>query len=623
MDATLFISYPHSARQHMLLFRRHLEGLLFGKAVVWSDQAIARGKKWETQLRAHLKHADAALLLVTPEFLASTWCRRELTLIASEQKAGRLKKVFWVQIEPCGWRGTELGAFQSWAFNMDEALSEIADANARARTVVRICEEVAAEMDAVGSQLDSDLVFVRQVIMDQAIDRGLVVDGALADARGTFWTCCRGRKGAEDVVIKVLRRSQIKQLAERFSELVEARKGLTNQCFIRVLDHFQTDPGHEQYTVVVEEFVGSEVVRLDHYLKDAQFRIDEAAVVLRRAAEALKQFHDDKRLAGTAYGLLASSHVYYDQRGQKLLLPAVGVSNFLWDAVGWERLASWQDEERNPAAYLAPEVFKGEPATHLTDQYMLGQLGLEMLQGQLPFDVRRPSQVRNKESFWDDPEGSAASEWVEAHRAFAKIVFRMLRRDPAQRWESFDELIRRLRTAEDENRALAKRTFEGLGDVSFRLKDNRAFFESFYREFLDRAPEAADKFKGKTDQPKKLMDAMTAVLNFRASNEPTALREIVNAHRHMEMKQEWVTDFRDAFLDTLRKRLPRGMSVERREKILGAWRDLFSPVVEYFTEELFGSGERVADTQTARQAPGRSAVRVLPMGGRRRRQSIG
>ena len=126
--------------------------------------------------------------------------------------------------------------------------------------------------------------------------------------------------------------------------------------------------------------------------KKQALRIDEVATVVRRAVEALKQFHDCK--AGNAYGLLTPKHVYYDRRGQKLLLPAVGVSNFLWAAMGWERLATWQDEAPNLASYVAPEVADGQPATAKTDQYMLGQLAFEMLEGRLPFVIRRTSEVQ-------------------------------------------------------------------------------------------------------------------------------------------------------------------------------------------------------------------------------------
>lgn len=588
---TLFISYSHTGRAQMLLIRKHLEGLLYGKGKVWSDEAIPRGDKWETSLRGQLKNSDAALVLVTPDYLASDWCRRELKIIANEQKAERLKKVFWVQAEPSCWRGSELASFQSWEFNLNEALTAIADPQVRLGTIVRICEDIALEMDAVSAELDSDLMFVRQILGDRAVERGLVVDSSISEGQGSFATVCRGRKGSEDVAIKVLRASMIARVSSAFEDTVRARMPLSNQCFIRVLDHFPVLTEHEHFTVVVEEFVDSGVVRLDKFLADpanTKLRIDEVATLLRRAIEALKQFHDCD--AGSAYGLITPKHTYYDRRGQRLLLPAVGVSNFLWGAMGWDRLATWQDDTPNLASYVAPEVAEGQAPTAKTDQYMLGQLAFEMLEGQLPFVIGRASDVREKAAFWNDPEATAG-DWKNVHGAFAKILFRMLRRDPAQRWDSFDELIKRLFNLEDENRALAKRTFNGLD--GFNLQDNQAFFDSFYREFLARSTEATrSKFEGVKDQPRKLMASMIAVLNFRASNEPTSLRTVVDMHRHMTITSGEIDDFRDAFLETLRKELPRAMTSELSERILSAWRELFLPVVEYFKEELKGEGLR-------------------------------
>ena len=335
---------------------------------------------------------------MTPDYLASTWCRRELKIIADEQKAGRLKKVFWVQVEPSCWRGSELASFQSWEFNLNEALTAIADIDARLRTVVRICEDIALEMDAVCAQLDSDLVFVREILVDHAIERGLVVDSSLSEGKGTFATVCRGRKGSEDVAIKVLRGSHIAKLSTAFDDMVRARMPLTNQCFIRVLDHFPVITEHDQFTVVVEEFVGSDVQRLDKFLDRGGGRRSKRCGSTRSprscAARSRHSSSSTTCKAGNAYGLLTPRHVYYDQRGQKLLLPAVGVSNFLWGAMGWERLATWQDEAPNLASYVAPEVADGQTANEKTDQYMLGQLAFEMLEGRLPFVIRRASEVQ-------------------------------------------------------------------------------------------------------------------------------------------------------------------------------------------------------------------------------------
>jgi hemoglobin-like flavoprotein len=592
-QATLFISYSHTQREQMQLLKKHLEGALFGRGVVWSDEAIAHGSRWETRLRGQLKNADAALLLVAPEYLASQWCRRELKIIADEQKAGRLKKVFWIQVEPAVWRGTELAAFQSWDFNLSQALSEVPDVHLKHRTIVKICEDIAVELDAVSVQLDDNLTFVRQILVDEAVDHGLVVDSSLSKGHGMFATVCRGRKGDEDVAIKVLRRSNLKELSAAFSDMVDARMSLENQCFIRVLGHFPVTGRHDQFHVIVEEFVGSDVTRLDEFLATRRGRtlgVDEIATVVRRAAEALKEFHEAGPRVGRAFGLLTPKHLFFDARGQRLLMPMASVSNFLWGTLGWEQLAAWQDEQPNLATYVAPEVADGHKATELTDQYMLGQLAFDMLEGGLPLDIKRPSEVGKKQAFWDDPARTAKGAWVQAHGAFARIIFRMMKRNPAERWHSFAELGKRLLDLEDESRALAKRTYHGLD--GFTLQDNRAFFDAFYAEFFKRSPESISKFTRLTDQSQKLMDSMIAVLNYRDSNEPTSLSRVVDVHRRLRISAEELDDFRDAFLETLRASLPRRMPAARREAILAAWRDLFEPVVEYFTQAMPDTGAR-------------------------------
>ena len=237
--------------------------------------------------------------------------------------------------------------------------------------------------------------------------------------------------------------------------MVRARMPLTNQGFVRVLDHFPVTTEHEQFTVVVEEFVGSDVLRLDKFLdevtkKKQALRIDEVATVVRRAVEALKQFHECK--AGNVYGLLRPAFVLRPPRSEAAAARGRGLEFPLGDdGLGAPVYLAGRGSE--PGIYVAPEVADGQTATAKTDQYMLGQLAFEMLEGRLPFVIRRTSDLQQKAAFWDDPETTASGDWKNAHRAFAKIIFRMLRKDPAQRWDTFDELTKRLFNLEDENRA--------------------------------------------------------------------------------------------------------------------------------------------------------------------------
>jgi hypothetical protein len=63
----LFISYSHADKPYMLIFRKHLMGMLLNKMQVWSDQNISKGTEWESLLKGNLNQASSAVVLATPE----------------------------------------------------------------------------------------------------------------------------------------------------------------------------------------------------------------------------------------------------------------------------------------------------------------------------------------------------------------------------------------------------------------------------------------------------------------------------------------------------------------------------------------------------------------------------
>src|SRR3954465_8178377 len=88
----LFLSYSHTDKPYMLMFRKHLGGMLLNKNVqVWSDQDISKGTGWESFLMGNGAQASSALVLATPDYLISPWCRLELKQLAAASRAGNLR----------------------------------------------------------------------------------------------------------------------------------------------------------------------------------------------------------------------------------------------------------------------------------------------------------------------------------------------------------------------------------------------------------------------------------------------------------------------------------------------------------------------------------------------------
>jgi internalin A len=72
----IFISYSHNAEDQAVLkeFRVFLK--LWERAMpldVWSDQQITPSQDWHREIREALASAAIAILLVSPEFLASDY----------------------------------------------------------------------------------------------------------------------------------------------------------------------------------------------------------------------------------------------------------------------------------------------------------------------------------------------------------------------------------------------------------------------------------------------------------------------------------------------------------------------------------------------------------------------
>ncbi|HET8733503.1 MAG TPA: serine/threonine-protein kinase, partial [Anaeromyxobacteraceae bacterium] len=81
-------------------------------------------------------------------------------------------------------------------------------------------------------------------------------------------------------------------------------------------------------------------------------------------------------------------------------------------------------------AFMAPEQARGEPVDERADVYALGTMLFQLLTGSVPYDPRKERGV---------PPGGHAPEVPKAPPALARLLDRMLARDPAARMASGQE----------------------------------------------------------------------------------------------------------------------------------------------------------------------------------------
>lgn len=98
--------------------------------------------------------------------------------------------------------------------------------------------------------------------------------------------------------------------------------------------------------------------------------------------------------------------------------------------------------------YMAPEQATGQAVDHRADQYAVGCILYEMLTGEVPFPGENGPQVMTQQVF--DPVPPPSRRRPELPRSVERIVLRMLRKRPAERFPDMEALAAALQEVEAE-----------------------------------------------------------------------------------------------------------------------------------------------------------------------------
>jgi hypothetical protein len=139
----VFLSYSHADRKWLERLRINLKPLERDhNMTVWDDSRIGAGTEWRSEIRQAIDSAKVAVLLVSPDFLASD-------LIASNELPPLLDTglkegltILWIAVRPSVYRQTVLERYQS-ANDPARPLATMTSAN-RDKELVAISEKILA-----------------------------------------------------------------------------------------------------------------------------------------------------------------------------------------------------------------------------------------------------------------------------------------------------------------------------------------------------------------------------------------------------------------------------------------------------------------------------------------------
>ena len=174
----IFISYAHKDEELRQELEKHLAELERQKIVAtWSDEQIRPGEELDNAIEEELERADIILLLVSPDFLASTYCREIETVKALEQRKTRGAITIPVILRPCDWQRAPFGRLKALPKDgkpvvqypsRDDAFLEIAKALSDEAAAQNNKARLSADLDNVWSNMLSHPDFPTELV-DQKI----------------------------------------------------------------------------------------------------------------------------------------------------------------------------------------------------------------------------------------------------------------------------------------------------------------------------------------------------------------------------------------------------------------------------------------------------------------------
>jgi len=236
--------------------------------------------------------------------------------------------------------------------------------------------------------------------------------------------CAEDSHLGRQVAIKVLHRrfAQDQEFVERFRREAKSAAGLNHPNVVGVFDRGE----HEgTYYIAMEYLTGrtlKDIVTAEAPLPQERV-IDVGTQILEAAGFAHRH--------GVIHRDFKPHNVIVDEQGH------AKVTDFGIARAGASEMTE-TGSIMGTAQYLSPEQAQGHAVTATSDIYSIGVMLYEMLAGRLPFEGDSAVAVALKHL---SEAPTPISQWrPDLHPALEAVVMAALAKDPAQRWQSAEDL---------------------------------------------------------------------------------------------------------------------------------------------------------------------------------------
>jgi internalin A len=137
----IFISYSHQDKFWLERLQTFLKPLVRSVQIdIWDDTQINPGANWQDEIQTALEEAQIAILLVSPNFLASDFIAFEELPKIFKKSSNEGLVIFWIAVSHSLFSETELSKFQ--AVNNPSKPLDSVPAYEQNQILVEICQKI-------------------------------------------------------------------------------------------------------------------------------------------------------------------------------------------------------------------------------------------------------------------------------------------------------------------------------------------------------------------------------------------------------------------------------------------------------------------------------------------------